>query len=261
MAAALILFLLTVLVGSLPPLLFQQWRKRQRRQSAASGLPAGKGRALTTNSNKWLSYDSLMKMLMFLGGGVLLATCFIHLMPEVRENLHHYLERQEAREAENGGSNSLHNETAHEHDQHEGHHDDADEEEEEDHHLYLIHEIHEPHSHDHGGDQAHHHSHGIPAVELAICVGFFLIYLLEEIVHSLIPHHHHHHHQESGHEGKNGGKVMGSKDRPERYTRNSDFEETSFHSNHSQDHNGNSNGSIHVQAVSVSLCKSVPIAD
>ena len=60
--------------------------------------------------------------------------------------------------------------------------------------------IHEPtelsHSHDHGGSGSGKHVHGPPYVEIGICVGFFLIYLLEEAVHSLIGNHEHKHDRE-----------------------------------------------------------------
>lgn len=140
---------------------------------------------------------------MFFGGGVLLATCFIHLIPEVRQNLDQFFEAQKAK-------------THHDHDHDHGHDHSHSHAHAEHHHAETAHagkmngteddvdgdeHVHD-HDHDdaassvnaaasrgsndHDGEGHGDHSHGVPYVELAVCLGFFLIYLLEEVVHTFI---------------------------------------------------------------------------
>ena len=203
--AAFALFILTMIAGALPPVLFHAWRKRRR----ASGTYRNSVHTIT-----WFNYNHIMKMLMFFGGGILLATCFIHLLPEVRENLHHYEERREALANESDKS--------HNPDDNIDHVDDhADHE-----HEYHDHDSGHGHANDHGGGEHHHHSHGLPLVELSLCVGFFVIYLLEEIVHTLIGHHDH-----GGHEDHAAVAAVEKEASYACYTVENDIvEETSFRS-------------------------------
>lgn len=211
--ASVLLFLLTLVAGALPPLLANLWRRRRRQADIETSTTK-----LTKKRTKaWFTYENVMKMAMFFGGGVLMATCFIHLMPESRENLHHFLEQRQATHSHEAFlSIESHEHHRHEHEQenksqaqvqsfvHDHDHDDRRHEnitveflEPIEHHKHEHNHEHEDlnshHSHDHShGDEAHTHthSHGIPIIELYVCIGFFLIFFLEEIVHSFIPHHH-----------------------------------------------------------------------
>jgi len=122
-----------------------------------------------------------MSILMFFGGGVLLATCFIHLIPEVRENLNHYFEHQNAlalssvdilsAEAALDATPSAelfptsnHPHHRHHHNHHD-HHDDEEEEEDHDHHNHHHgneghpHLLNHPHNHSiHDDDHDHNHN-------------------------------------------------------------------------------------------------------
>ena len=83
-----------------------------------------------------------MSGMLCIGGGVLLCTVFVHMIPEVRENI------ESARKLGVWGGQS-----------HEDEHD------------------HESHDHEH-----HEHEHGYPLAELVVCAGFFIIYFIEASV-------------------------------------------------------------------------------
>lgn len=298
--SAIALFVLTIIAGAVPPLVFTLWRRRKRNNvlSITKHDPRDK-------KNKMFNYHNIMQILMFFGGGILLATCFCHLIPEVRENLDNYFQHQKAltnnhhlhvthdhhhddhdhhdheevsvtqpptvplaltrdqnpNNKNSTNSNAKKNNSStitpsatsnvnvtrkahhHHHDDHDdvesstsstphrhlhhsssGHeehldHDDAaTDKEEDDHdhddnhakhrharetprfaalHGHLDDDLHSSASdgHSHGSsnnheESSHNHSHGIPYVELAVCGGFFVIYLLEELVHTFIGHQH-----------------------------------------------------------------------
>lgn len=86
------------------------------------------------------------------GGGVLLATVFVHILPEVRESLRTGMEEYDEEHAH-----------AHEVDKEHGHAHESDEEE---------------HGHAHGGD----HDMDYPFAELVTCSGFFVIVVIEAVV-------------------------------------------------------------------------------
>ena len=95
---------------------------------------------------RWL--EKTMGGILCVGGGVLLATVFVHMLPEVRESINTAKKQFEKTK-------------------------DKD-----DHHVHE-HRVdqHEPH-----GD-GHEDEHGYPFAELITCAGFFVIYFIEAVVH------------------------------------------------------------------------------
>jgi len=176
--------------------------------------------SITSISSRKLNKRSaaILQIFMFFGGGVLLATCFCHLIPEVKENYENYMHKDVHTSHDHLKNvppfNVLSNEEASTEistDQpdildttlasglidayrrntnltnkptasflHGGHnHEDGD------------------NDHDESSEEAAHvHKHGIPWVEIAICAGFFFMYLIEEIVHTFVHNHHHGHDQD-----------------------------------------------------------------
>ena len=94
-----------------------------------------------------------MSGMLCIGGGVLLCTVFVHMIPEVRENI------ESARKLGVWGqSHEEHENHGHEHENEHGHgHED------------------DHHGHDHS-------DHGYPLAELVVCAGFFIIYFIEASV-------------------------------------------------------------------------------
>lgn len=90
--------------------------------------------------------DKIMAGVLCVGGGFLLATVFVHMIPEVRDTFATALKKMRQEE---------------DHGDHEGH----------DHHD------------GHGHDEDHHDDY--PYAELLVCLGFFTIYLLEAVVHKV----------------------------------------------------------------------------
>ena len=115
--------------------------------------------------------DKFMAGILCVGGGALLATVFVHMIPEVRESFDTAMERLKGDDV----------------DGHEGH----------------DHENHDPEGHNHEEHEGHVHEkeHGYPFAELFVCAGFFFIYLIEAVVHKvfLSKMHHGHGHGGGGH--------------------------------------------------------------
>ena len=103
----------------------------------------------------------IMAGILCVGGGFLLATVFVHMIPEVRDTFGTAMAKIRERSDEHQG---------HEHQGHEDHHGHS----------------HESHDHDDHGHEEHGHHDDYPFAELLICLGFFTIYLLEAIVHKVI---------------------------------------------------------------------------
>ncbi|XP_053211474.1 uncharacterized protein LOC128395100 [Panonychus citri] len=208
--ALIVLFFLTLLMGIGPVILFRYWNRRK--QAKTLEVTGRKGSSSKGSMQKSTASAVTLQLLMFFGGGVLLATCFVHLIPEVRENFDHYFHSKEGQASFLGPKASA---SSHSHDHSHG----------SEHDLPGAHEIdpehhHHDHDHDHGNESnssdsmginyngsepatdetdtsaslkattGHKHKHKVPYVELAICGGFFLIYFLEEIIHLLIGNHH-----------------------------------------------------------------------
>ena len=102
-----------------------------------------------------------MAGILCVGGGFLLATVFVHMIPEVRDTFGTAMAKIRERSDEHQG---------HEHHGHEDHHGHS----------------HESHDHDDHGHEEHGHHDDYPFAELLICLGFFTIYLLEAIVHKVL---------------------------------------------------------------------------
>ena len=95
---------------------------------------------------RWL--EKTMGGILCVGGGVLLATVFVHMLPEVRESIN-----TAKKQFENTKDKDDHHDHEHRVDQHEPHGDDHEDE------------------------------HGYPFAELITCAGFFVIYFIEAVVH------------------------------------------------------------------------------
>jgi len=112
------------------------------------------------------------------GGGVLLATVFVHMLPEVRESLNTAYEQLSEDDNHHGHVHSDNNRhhLEDEHDHTDEHHEHSDE-----HHEHSDeHHEHSDRHHDHSDE---HHSY--PYAELVTCAGFFLIYFVEAVVHRI----------------------------------------------------------------------------
>ena len=131
-----------------------------------------------------------------IGGGVLLATVFIHMIPEVREQLE--LAKKQGKKGVSTKkckiqrrvppTGDISNPTFHEFAGYLSGEDD----------------------HDHGDHQHEHDDHSYPIAELVICAGFFIIYLIEALVHKIFGLDHGHSHgmspQKSRNDVENGGE-------------------------------------------------------
>lgn len=80
LTAALALFGITFAIGIIPVLLIKIWMNRK--QSVIL--------ALSKSNSSPAKEHYFVQLLLFFGGGVLLSTCFVHLIPEVRENYEKY---------------------------------------------------------------------------------------------------------------------------------------------------------------------------
>ncbi|XP_054159190.1 zinc transporter ZIP3-like [Oppia nitens] len=83
--AAGVLFLVTLLVGTVPIYLIRMWTRRRLSKTVI----------ITTNDSRnktsVLSSNFYIQILTQIGGGVLFFTVFVHMMPEIRENYEKYL--------------------------------------------------------------------------------------------------------------------------------------------------------------------------
>lgn len=267
LASAGILLITTIFFGLFPSIVFKYWQERKKatvlnissQKSFVTSLTSSHFVVTKKKKKNILSYDGIMKLLMFFGGGVLLATCFVHLIPEVRENFDNYFTHHKNSHPLSGQHSHVHNvhqntrhvhkndnETDnhnhnhdnhnhnHNHNHHNHNHNHDDDDEVHNHEVTTIipgandvniannsnnsvdtndtdgHDDHDHHDHDHSEHEhshdreptheslhsssseshSHNHSHEVPYVELAICGGFFFIYLLEELVHTFVGHKH-----------------------------------------------------------------------
>ena len=162
-AAAAVLFVLTLVAGTVPVHLIEYISKRlnnkskeinSQNQSACS--VSGTNQTQTVSSSfcsrlkNILTKDRIVQFLAQFGGGVLLYTSLIHMLPEIRENYEHYLNNK------NGNTSNDLNEM-------ENHEEDS----------------------------------SLPLVDFCACAGFFGIFLIEELMHSIfLKNYHHHHHSD-----------------------------------------------------------------
>lgn len=102
----------------------------------------------------WL--EKAMGGVLCVGGGVLFATVWVHMLPEVRESF----DTAKKQFQENEGHHEHHDNEHHDHEDHD----------------------HEDHDHAHDKDDSH---RNYPYAELVICAGFFVIYFVEAVVHRI----------------------------------------------------------------------------
>ena len=168
--AAVTLFFLTLISGIAVPSIFVLYKKYKRVDSLYTVNTDDGSSTGATSSNdvstawyrKLFTYQPLNKLSMYFGGGVLMATCFIHMIPEMIEDYANY--KSEHNELDHSDSDE--NETSI--DDHHGHGEELN--------TASI-----ASSHDHST---------LPVIELWICLGFFCLFLIEELVHSFTSHEH-----------------------------------------------------------------------
>ena len=131
--ALISLFSLTLLAGLGPVIMFRIWN--HRKQSTILDVSGDSRKSL--KHKKSTASAITLQILMFFGGGVLLATCFVHLIPEVRENFDIYYHSQESASPKASTLSGV-SEAHHGH----SHHDHGD--------------------HDHGSSSPHDHHHHHP---------------------------------------------------------------------------------------------------
>lgn len=153
LVALTLLFILTLSAGLGPVILFRLW---SRRKQATILDVSGKGKNSSKITKSTASAVTL-QIFMFFGGGVLLATCFVHLIPEVRENFDIYYHSQELSEDSSNSPRSSH---SHHHGLH-VHHFGGDHKHDHAHEAGLNHPHDHNHNHSHShDDHPHDHSHG-----------------------------------------------------------------------------------------------------
>lgn len=95
LVAAAVLWVTTFLVGTLPSLVGSRAKQRHHRgqkpgtangQFESNGNGPKGAQAAHDDAPRSLAFAKVLSFLMNFGGGVLFATCFIHMLPEVRES-------------------------------------------------------------------------------------------------------------------------------------------------------------------------------
>ncbi|KAH7639813.1 zinc transporter zip2-like protein [Dermatophagoides farinae] len=103
--AAGILFILTLIMGTIPVYILEFSTKYFGQSKNSNTLPVTNGSnhniqsssslviRQTTNKSKkrWFHHDRIVQFLTQIGGGVLFYTAFVHMLPEIRENYESYL--------------------------------------------------------------------------------------------------------------------------------------------------------------------------
>lgn len=92
--AAIVLFLATLTIGTLPSLIGSIAKAKQRDRANGRRRATITGDSIATTSETRddaqtrprVTFQTSMSFLMNFGGGVLFATCFVHMLPEVRES-------------------------------------------------------------------------------------------------------------------------------------------------------------------------------
>lgn len=174
--AAITLFFLTLISGITIPSIFILYKKYKRVDSSytvntdddTSTNASDNVSSSTVWYRKLFTYQPLNKLSMYFGGGVLMATCFIHMIPEMIEDYANY--------------KAEHDDT---------HHTNESDALIDDHHQHTDGLNTEPAPHDHST---------LPVIELWICLGFFCLFLIEELVHSFTSHDNDDHDDRNSHE-------------------------------------------------------------
>ncbi|CAG2173014.1 unnamed protein product [Oppiella nova] len=131
-------FTKTYLVGLVPLYLLKKWNSR----ISSHDIPFANELEGTGKERASLSSNAVIQILLQFGGGVLFATVFTHLIPEIRENYENYLKSNESILKTNQNEDKK--------------------------------------------------SYEIPYIEVTICLGFFLIFLVEELMHLFLNRFHEH---------------------------------------------------------------------
>lgn len=179
--AAGILFILTLLMGTIPVYLLEFSTKYFSRiknsnensytLSSSSSSPSTSTSTSTTklllmknHKRRWFHHDRIVQFLTQIGGGVLFYTAFVHMLPEIRENYESYL--NDNNDKSNNMTNNVINKT----------------------NLMIFAGDDNGGGGDEGGDED-----SLPLVDLCACAGLFGIFLLEELMHLLLGNHGHGH--------------------------------------------------------------------
>ncbi|XP_015792382.1 zinc transporter ZIP3-like [Tetranychus urticae] len=181
LASLFALFGVTMLAGLGPVLVFRLWQRKRERFLSFDSEPFG------NETNYRVSHQSnrsakILQLLLVFGGGVLLSTCFVHMIPEIQENYESYMKNKDSSGSRSATLMSIENDFS-------------------DNNLSQF--IEDSYEDEKLNDQKSGESHKIPWVEICICAGLFLTYFIEEFILFLIGnssnhnHHHHHHHHEN----------------------------------------------------------------
>ncbi|CAG2104561.1 unnamed protein product [Medioppia subpectinata] len=130
--SAVVLFALTLVVGTVPVLWYQSWLRRKRHHRIRDN-------EMTAETS--LSDNFYVQIVTQMGGGILFFTVFVHMIPDVRNNFEIYLKSNHSVFNDNSDGNSG---------------------------PKSIEDL------------------SLPYLEIAICFGFFAIYLTEVLMHSLL---------------------------------------------------------------------------
>ncbi|XP_053203913.1 uncharacterized protein LOC128388528 [Panonychus citri] len=198
------LFGLTMIAGLGPVIVFILWRRRQERLSTLNdldeplGVDIGSGGGGEQRPIHGGKSAKVLHLLLVFGGGVLLATCFVHMIPEIQENYQNYLNNQQ-----NHNENNTIKSTApimiltNDSDNHDRNQRNTFNQSRVRVNYYTNDEYSSDDSDQEGGDGQ---SDKTPWVEISICCGLFLTYFIEEIILLLIGQSAHHHHHGDHHE-------------------------------------------------------------
>ncbi|XP_053207746.1 zinc transporter ZIP3-like [Panonychus citri] len=155
------LFGVTMLAGFGPVFGFSLWKKKQESNLLDSQDERRKQKARN---------DKILHLLLVFGGGVLLATCFVHMIPEIQENYDKYMAAHKHSDDKPTTISpiNLSEGMIYQHPTHSENGDDKDDDDDDD-------------------------DDGAPWVEICICIGIFLTYAIEESVVLLIGRDSHNH--------------------------------------------------------------------
>ncbi|KAH9491123.1 hypothetical protein DERF_015858 [Dermatophagoides farinae] len=188
--AAGILFILTLIMGTIPVYILEFSTKYFGQSKNSNTLPVTNGSnhniqsssslviRQTTNKSKkrWFHHDRIVQFLTQIGGGVLFYTAFVHMLPEIRENYESYLNPDDG--------------------DHHHHHDNNT------HITNITNIVNMTVMTIVGCGDCDEDS--LPLVDMCACAGLFGIFLLEELMHLILGghghHHHHHHHSHHNHD-------------------------------------------------------------
>lgn len=145
-----ILFIVALLMGTLPiyvvELVTKCLQKRKDQSPSQSFLDTSNSKSNNFSLKNLFTYERVIQFFTQLGGGVLLYTSIIHMLPEIRENYESYLKNSDNETSSNSSSTVV----------------DKDD-----------------------------FWHSQPIVDLLACVGFYGMFFIEEIMHTVFHNHDH----------------------------------------------------------------------